>query len=406
MLFPDDESHPAGLSRGLFILLGGLVLVVAIGGLWWMTQLEPAPPPAAGEPAPAAPSDPVDARPESPAPAARDGSPSRPARRAEPAEAPAAAPEAAAPVARGVLRVQSDVNGASVFLDRTFVGTTPLEKSGLEPGSHQLNVSAEGYEGVARTVTIGDEPAEVTVRFKEVRLDAAIPVVHRHRMGSCEGRLVATVEGLRYETANRGDAFAVPVRPPAGLRGGLPEEEPPRAPRRRQDLQLRGTRGQRRRALRLPPRRGEGAGPAGGARDLRAAAPPCGGLGRHVASRRATEDAATDTRWPGSDAELAARTPPDPPPPPRTRTSRRSWARRSTRSTRVRAAREPVSLNELTLADRPGQDLALPHPPHARSGGLPRARRPTGRYRAPAALRPLSAGVDAGRSRPRGAAAR
>jgi hypothetical protein len=112
-------------------------------------------------------------------------------------------------VAPGVLRVRSDVDGASVFLDRTFLGTTPLEKTGLAPGTHQLNVSAEGYDGIAQRVEIGEAPAEVTVRFKEVRLDASVPVVHKHTMGSCEGRLAATVQGLRYDTANRGDAFTV-----------------------------------------------------------------------------------------------------------------------------------------------------------------------------------------------------
>jgi hypothetical protein len=73
-----------------------------------------------------------------------------------------------------------------------------------------VNVSAEGYEGIAQTVEIGDAPAEISVKFKEVRLDASTPVVHKHGVGSCEGRLVATVQGLRYETSNRGDAFDAP----------------------------------------------------------------------------------------------------------------------------------------------------------------------------------------------------
>ncbi|MGH9202744.1 MAG: hypothetical protein ACRD2A_16080, partial [Vicinamibacterales bacterium] len=50
---------------------------------------------------------------------------------------------------------------------------------------------------------------EVTLRFKEVKLDTHIPVVHKHGMGSCEGTLVATVDGVSYVTSNKGDAFAL-----------------------------------------------------------------------------------------------------------------------------------------------------------------------------------------------------
>jgi hypothetical protein len=104
--------------------------------------------------------------------------------------------------------VRSDVAGASVFLDRKYLGTTPLDVDGLAPGSHQLNVSAEGHEGQVRTVEIGDAPAEVTIAFKEVRLDASVAVVHKHGVGSCQGRLVASLDGLRYESASD-DAFTL-----------------------------------------------------------------------------------------------------------------------------------------------------------------------------------------------------
>ena len=33
-------------------------------------------------------------------------------------------------------------------------------------------------------------------------------VVHKHGIGSCRGRLVATAQGLRYETTNKDDAFS------------------------------------------------------------------------------------------------------------------------------------------------------------------------------------------------------
>ena len=124
----------------------------------------------------------------------------------EPAEP--AAPAAPSRTA-GVLRVRSDVPGASVFLDRKFLGTTPLDVDGLAAGSHRLNVSVEGYEGHAQAIEIGEAPAEVEVRFKDVRLNAAVPVVHKHGVGSCSGQLVADPAGLRYETANREDAFTL-----------------------------------------------------------------------------------------------------------------------------------------------------------------------------------------------------
>ena len=35
-------------------------------------------------------------------------------------------------------------------------------------------------------------------------------MVHKHGMGSCEGTLTASLDGLRYETPNKGDAFSLP----------------------------------------------------------------------------------------------------------------------------------------------------------------------------------------------------
>jgi len=81
----------------------------------------------------------------------------------------------------------------------------------LTPGSHQLNVSAEGYEGIAMPIEVTAGRREMTVRFREVRLDSSIDVVHRHGIGSCRGRLTATPAGIRYETSNRDDAFTAPL---------------------------------------------------------------------------------------------------------------------------------------------------------------------------------------------------
>ena len=134
--------------------------------------------------------------------------------RREPARKPAPSPPAgtpapveAAPTA-GTLRIDIDVPGAQVFIDREYIGATPVTAPNVKPGAHRLNVSAQGYEGIADTIEVAPGPREIVVRLKDVRLDAAIDVVHKHRIGSCKGRLIATPRGLRYETANKDDAFS------------------------------------------------------------------------------------------------------------------------------------------------------------------------------------------------------
>jgi allophanate hydrolase subunit 2 len=47
------------------------------------------------------------------------------------------------------------------------------------------------------------------VRFKEVQLDETLDVAHKHGIGSCHGRLLATPAGLRYEADKPADSFAV-----------------------------------------------------------------------------------------------------------------------------------------------------------------------------------------------------
>jgi hypothetical protein len=107
--------------------------------------------------------------------------------------------------------VDSDVPGANVFLDRKFLGTTPVETRDFEPGPHRLNVSAEGYEMYGESVELAAGPNEVVVKFKEVRLDERVDVVHKHGVGSCRGRLVATTASLRFEAEKAGDSFEAPL---------------------------------------------------------------------------------------------------------------------------------------------------------------------------------------------------
>jgi hypothetical protein len=163
-------------------------------------EVEPAP---AAEPAPAPEAPPADAA----RPRARRIAPPAPD------DAPAATvPAPEAPAARGgTLRIDADVPGAQVFIDRVFLGTTPLVAENLEPGTHQLNVSAEGFDSIAQQITVEPGTRELALRFREVRLDASLDVIHRHGIGSCRGRLVATPQGLRFETTNRDDQFTTPL---------------------------------------------------------------------------------------------------------------------------------------------------------------------------------------------------
>ena len=120
------------------------------------------------------------------------------------AEAPA--PVASAPEL-GTLRIEADVPNAQVFIDRQFVGTAPVTAANVKPGTHTLNVSAEGFEGIVRTIDVEPGPRDVAVRFKEVRLNSTLAVIHKHRIGSCKGQLVATPQGLRYDTDDKDDRF-------------------------------------------------------------------------------------------------------------------------------------------------------------------------------------------------------
>ncbi len=70
-------------------------------------------------------------------------------------------------------------------------------------------MTAEGYEGYSEPIEVAAGPADVMVKFKEIRLKEAVDVVHKHAMGSCEGRLVADPQGVRYDTTNKGDSFAL-----------------------------------------------------------------------------------------------------------------------------------------------------------------------------------------------------
>lgn len=107
------------------------------------------------------------------------------------------------------LRVTADVPGASVFLDREFVGRTPLAVDVAE-GRYSLQVSAEGLPPHTETVELvgGDVTARHVLLNESPALEASVAVEHKHGFGSCQGVLHASDAGLRYETDHK-DAFSV-----------------------------------------------------------------------------------------------------------------------------------------------------------------------------------------------------
>jgi hypothetical protein len=163
----------------------------------------PAETPRAAVPPPAPAPKPEPAKPEP----ARAPEPRRRAAAPKPEPAPAPAPVPAPDPELVTLNVESDVPEAQVFVDRTFVGKTPLTTTEVKAGAHKINVSAPGFEGVARDVTLTPGTNDVSIKLREVRLNASLDVIHKHRIGSCKGRLLATPQGLRYDTTDKDDAF-------------------------------------------------------------------------------------------------------------------------------------------------------------------------------------------------------
>jgi hypothetical protein len=193
------------MHRG--VLLAIVAVVVLGGAAYFMHRPQPAEPDAA---APAAPPR-VVPKENKPVPTPATPVAEAPRKAAPKKSAPDAPPSPAAPSAPTLasLTLETDVPGASVFIDRQFVGNTPLSLDQLEPGSRRVQVTATGFDSVQKTIDLSPGPNAVTIRVREVSLNARTPVVHKHGMGSCEGQLTATLDGVRYDTANKGDAFAL-----------------------------------------------------------------------------------------------------------------------------------------------------------------------------------------------------
>jgi hypothetical protein len=188
------------------MVAAALAVLLVIGGVILMRGGDPEPAPATNTSA-APPSPRVVPKKADPAPVA-EATRKAPPKKAEPKPVEAAPPPAAAPT-RASLSLDSDVPGASVFIDRQFVGNTPLRLDNLEPGTKRVQLTATGFDSIQRTIELAPGPNNLTLRVKEVTLNSRASVVHKHGMGSCEGTLTATLDGLRYVTSNKGDAFTL-----------------------------------------------------------------------------------------------------------------------------------------------------------------------------------------------------
>lgn len=211
-LIDDEEagepSRPRWGRRLVLLLVFAAIVAAAYFGYRSYVAVPPqqaqAPAPAQPIPAPNVTPPPPTTRPqEQPRPEAS----ARPPRRRPVTPKPAApVPPPAAPN-QTQLTVSSDVDGAMVFIDRNYVGKTPLPPQTVTPGSHRLNVSAEGYDPYGETVDLQPGDQTINVQFKVVKLNERLAVKHKHTFGSCAGTLIATVDGIQYQTSHKDDAF-------------------------------------------------------------------------------------------------------------------------------------------------------------------------------------------------------
>ncbi len=191
--------------RGPLFVSLGIVAAAGLAGAYALGLFDAVPPSAPAESASVAANEPSSTA----APSAVE----RPAPSASARRPPDAVPEIRSPLppppTTATLTISSDVPGADVFIDNAFVGKAPALVENVSPGQHKISVSAPGYETVAEFRDIVAGPADIALALKTIRLDRRVAVTHRHRLGSCEGTIIATPGGLGYETARAEDASDV-----------------------------------------------------------------------------------------------------------------------------------------------------------------------------------------------------
>src|SRR5262245_47576242 len=165
------------MLRRVLVAVFGLIVILAGGwALWQRVRSQPPRASATNRVAPAAPAlprtePPPATPPPAPEPERGPATPSRSARRAAAPKEPA--PVEAVPSApMATLRIDSDVAGAQVFIDRNYIGVTPITSPEIAPGAHRVNVVAPGYESIAENIDVEAGTRDLQFNFKEVRLDA------------------------------------------------------------------------------------------------------------------------------------------------------------------------------------------------------------------------------------------
>ena len=233
-----EPEHDGRRRRLVAIALLAAIVVVAIAVALWLLARPPAEAPK-GPPVGAA-------RPHVPLAEGRRRRPPPSPRPARPrARGPSPAPRPRSPT----LRVDADVPGANVFLDRKFLGTTPVETREFEPGPAPAQRVGRGLRDVRR-----DDRARRRVARGGGPLQGG--PARRAASTSCTSTASAPAgagssrrpPACATRPTKAGDSFQAPFPSLEPLAGGLPEPQPAREAEGRQDLELHG--GQRGRAAR------------------------------------------------------------------------------------------------------------------------------------------------------------
>ena len=74
------------------------------------------------------------------------------------------------PPSYGFLSVDSDPSGANVYVDNKNIGKTPIKSYQLEPGSHTIKLSLDGYNDYISNVTISSNSTKNLGKIKLIKL--------------------------------------------------------------------------------------------------------------------------------------------------------------------------------------------------------------------------------------------
>ena len=96
-----------------------------------------------------------------------------------------------------------------VFTLLVVIGLGALLAFWLRPAPHPPASRRVEPRPAPAAAAPSSETARATPAPKSERLNTSVDVVHKHGIGSCEGKLFVDVHGLRYETTNRDDAFTL-----------------------------------------------------------------------------------------------------------------------------------------------------------------------------------------------------